>query len=422
MGLISKEVEMKWHPNNKEWYEDKGYVFANYGDQFEVKIEDLSKGSTALVQVQCDSCGEIVEVNWTNYKSHNLEYGYYCKACVNVLMRKSKLTNGKSFKQWCIENNRQDFLDRWDYELNDCSPEDVNCHSSGLNGKKGYWFKCSKNPNHVSELKSINSLAQGKQKNIDCHQCNSIKETNKELIKYFINKEDACNYSHGSSKSVAMKCPDCGYEKNLKIDSLSLRGFCCPKCSDKGFSYPEKFLFGVFEQLLNKNFQTQLSKRIFEWCKNYRYDFYIPEINCITETHGRQHYEVRNGCNWDSLEKIQENDKQKEQLAKENDIKHYIIIDCRESTLEWIKSSIMNSKLSTLLNFKEDDIDWLKCHEIGCRNLVKVVCDLWNNGMKNIKSIENELRIEKTTVVKYLKQGEKLDWCNYDPKEEMKKK
>ena len=30
--------------------------------------------------------------------------------------------NKKSFYDWCVENNREDILDRWDYELNDCSP------------------------------------------------------------------------------------------------------------------------------------------------------------------------------------------------------------------------------------------------------------------------------------------------------------
>ena len=38
----------------------------------------------------------------------------------NSKLKKSK--NKKSFYDWCIENNRQDVLDRWDYELNDCSP------------------------------------------------------------------------------------------------------------------------------------------------------------------------------------------------------------------------------------------------------------------------------------------------------------
>lgn len=31
-----------------------------------------------------------------------------------------------SFKQWCLDNNRQDLLLRWDYELNEKAPSEVN--------------------------------------------------------------------------------------------------------------------------------------------------------------------------------------------------------------------------------------------------------------------------------------------------------
>lgn len=52
----------------------------------------------------------------------------------------------KSFYDWCIEHNRQDLLDRWDYELNNKSPENV-----GFRSNKGFYFKCPKNK-HKSEL------------------------------------------------------------------------------------------------------------------------------------------------------------------------------------------------------------------------------------------------------------------------------
>ena len=44
---------------------------------------------------------------------------------------------------------------------------------------------------------------------------------------------------------------------------------------------------------LNIDFKTQVSKNTFNWCKNYRYDFYFELNNekYIIETHGGQHYE-----------------------------------------------------------------------------------------------------------------------------------
>jgi len=436
MGLISKEVEIVLGGRNIKWFEDFGYEIPRYknnkgdlvikqGTKITVKTENLPKNSSVKVDVQCDGCGEILkDIVWGSYNNYKHDEGkYYCRKCAAKLFasknqRKSKLQNSKSFEQWCIDNNRQDILNRWDYELNNCKPNEVNCSSSGLRGREGYWFKCPNNHNHTSELKNINSLTQGKQASINCHQCNCIAETHLYLSKYFINQEDTYKYSHGSGRIVPMICPDCGYTRDRKIDDLFLRGFCCPRCST-GY-YTEKFLFSVFEQLLNKNFQTQLSRATFKWCKDYRYDFYIEEIEGICECHGNQHYEEING-NWGTLKEIQDNDKVKEQIAKENGIVNYIVLDCRESELEWIKNSIMKSELPKLLNFKEEDIDWLKCHEAGCRkNIVKEVCDLWAT-LKNVKLIEKELKIERTTVAKYLKQGLELGWCDYDPKEEIKK-
>lgn len=75
----------------------------------------------------------------------------------------------KSFYDWCVENNRQDVLDRWDYELNYCSPKDIS-----FSTHDNYWFKCDKYKEHNSELKNIASFTGGHEGSISCKQCNSI--------------------------------------------------------------------------------------------------------------------------------------------------------------------------------------------------------------------------------------------------------
>jgi len=432
--LITKVVIVKWHSSNKKWYESKGYIFTKWKDEFEVNVEDLSDGSTALVDIQCDNCGEMLRnIKWKDYLKHRYENNkYYCHKCVMQLfggekMRKTSLINSVSFYQWCYDNLLKELADyilsRWDYDLNVdkngkvLSPKDISFCSSGVN-KKGYWFKCLDHPEHGSELKSINSFINGNG-NIYCHQCNTIAITHPHLIKYLINKEDAYKYSFGSHYYIPMKCPDCGYEKPMKLNVISRQGFGNICCND-GISFPEKFIFNMLDQLLNKNFTLQLSKKDFIWCENYRYDFHIDKINCIIETHGLQHYEEVN--TWKlSLEEIKEKDLDKEWLAKTNKIENYIIIDCRESTMEWIKKSVITSKLPNLLGFKESDIDWLKCHEYACNNLVKEVCDLWANGNSNILNIANKFKIHRITAINYLKKGVKIGWCDYNPKKEIEK-
>lgn len=235
---------------------------------------------------------------------------------------------------------------------------------------------------------------------------------------YERNSKTPDQYYPKSNQSAYWKCNECGYllENKLIIQNVVKHGISCPKCSD-GISYPQKFMFSVFEQLLGKNFQTQLSKTTFKWCGAYRYDFYTGQIDCIIETHGNFHYE---DSSWSKKEDVQENDKNKERLARENGIRNYIIINCRKSELKWIKDSIMQSELPTLLNFKESDIDWLKCHEVGCSSLVKVVCDLWNDGMENINDLNKITGLGNWAIRNYLKKGNEIDWCNYDPGKEMK--
>lgn len=386
-----------------------------------VNVKDLSDSSGANVEIECDGCGKILKkVKWVDYKKCVKEDGkYYCNQCA-----KNGFKKWISFEEWCYDNiSREEadkIMERWDYDKNiDKNGNIINPKDISHGSNKLYWFKCLKHLEHHSEQKNINTFTNGKQDKIDCIQCNSISITHPELVKYLVNQEDAYKYSAGSKKKIIIRCPDCGFEKEKSIYDWINKGFGCPKCSD-GVSYPEKFMFNVLEQL-DFIFKPQLSRTIFEWCSDYRYDFYINKTNCIVETHGLQHYEDKENRRM-SLNEIQVNDKAKEKLAKENDIKNYIVLDCRCSNMEWIQNSIMNSELPNLLNFKEDNIDWLKCHEYACSSLVKDVCCLWNDGIKNTLKIANKLKINRSTIIRYLKQGTELGWCDYDPKEALRNK
>lgn len=76
-----------------------------------------------------------------------------------------------SFKEWCNDNNRQDLLDRWDYDANDFNPEDITYASA-----KPVYFKCP-NGKHDSEARKVHVITCGSQKNFICKECN--KEWNK---------------------------------------------------------------------------------------------------------------------------------------------------------------------------------------------------------------------------------------------------
>ncbi|WCS69039.1 hypothetical protein Goe17_01800 [Bacillus phage vB_BsuM-Goe17] len=54
----NQKVVVKWNPRIKAHYEELGYTFTKKGEEFEVLVEHLTKGSRALVEILCDVCKE----------------------------------------------------------------------------------------------------------------------------------------------------------------------------------------------------------------------------------------------------------------------------------------------------------------------------------------------------------------------------
>ena len=154
--------------------------------------------------------------------------------------------------------------------------------------------------------------------------------------------------------------------ENKQYDNFLKGKIANPNVLSDGISVPEKFMWNVLKEL-NIEFKTQLNKRDFDWCQNYKYDFYIPSLNMVVETHGGQHYEKGfESCNGRNLKEEQLNDRLKKELALNNNIKNYIVVDCRKSELEWLKENIIK-ELDRY--FDLSNIDW---------NLA------WNNSLKNL--------------------------------------
>lgn len=66
--ILDETVRVTWNPSNKNNYTSKGYLFTGYGLQFEVKVDDLSKGSNTKIQVLCDYCEKNIIIR--EYKNH----------------------------------------------------------------------------------------------------------------------------------------------------------------------------------------------------------------------------------------------------------------------------------------------------------------------------------------------------------------
>ena len=191
---------------------------------------------------------------------------------------------------------------------------------------------------------------------------------------------------------------------------MSQRKQLCRNCGDYN-KYPEKFVSCFLDQLCEcYNHDVE-----FDWSDKKRYDFYLPIRNLIIETHGKQHYN-KAFCHAGSrsIYEEQENDLHKKEIALKNEVSEYIVLDCSKSETEWIKKSINNSLLRTLLMFDMEDINWDECEKYALSNIVEMVCRDYKNGLEPIQLMEKYDRCYNT-IMSYLKNGTKFGWCLYDP-------
>lgn len=111
-----------------------------------------------------------------------------------------------SFEQWCLDNGHQDWLDLWDYELNEIGPRDV-----AFKSHKSFWFKCPIGK-HNSEYKCIHNVVTNCY--LICAQCNSfgqwlLDEFGEDGISIYWSDKNTISpfsISKASSQEIWIKC------------------------------------------------------------------------------------------------------------------------------------------------------------------------------------------------------------------------
>lgn len=365
-----------------------------------VKYEDKSLYDIPISSAHFANCclGKILKKKTTDFK---VEIGQVFKdekrdlTITDREYRERSITSNKNNKTH-IQNEKY-----YKYTCNKCGWTEGWIRENDLNRDRG--CACCCNPPRIT-----------------VPHINSIWAKAPWMIGLGVSEEDAKNNLPQSNKKIEVACPNCGEQKITTPNAIyNYKTISC-NCSDKK-PYPEKFMTNVLNQL-DLKFETQYSPK---WAEGKFYDFYLPEYNIIIETHGEQHYNERRGkFKGKTLKEEQENDRVKQETALKNGIEHYVVIDCRYSESEWIKNNILNSVLSKIFNMSE--IDWLRCEEFALKNIVKEVCEYWNNkeywettvtiAQNNPWGIKGE-----STILNYLKKGAELGWCNYDAKNEVKR-
>lgn len=428
MAILEKEVWAGLGGNNAKYFENLGYdiprsinKYGNLtipiGTKILVKVKELPKSSNEKLTKICDDCGKHIPRQPYKAIIELREVGNgkdRCRSCGNLYkwkIEKENVPYQRTLEYFSIKNGFKYLLDEFS-NSNILTPDKIFKASNDL-----YLWNCSVCNSEYPA--SVNNRIN----NRNCPYCagrkinhtNCLWTTHPKVAKLLKNKEIGYKVSAGMDKKEEFVCSDCGYVDKKSIQDIVKLGYSCVKCSD-GISYPEKFMLNLLSQL-KVEFQTQ---KVFEWSLNKRYDFYIPSLNCIIETHGAQHYkESFIYIGGKSLEDEQKNDQIKKEIAIENGMKNYIIIDCSKSEIGFIKNKIIESAISNYYDLSI--VNWEKCHEFSCSSIVRKVCDFWNDGLKSTVEIAKIVKVDRATICRYLKQGVEIGWSDYNPKEQIKK-
>jgi hypothetical protein len=313
LSLITKEVWINLSSNIKH-YENLGYLIPRYkdkngkfsvskGTKLLVEVKDLSNGNRTKVDIECNGCGKkLKNITWRDYLKCVREDGkYYCSKCSMHLfgkenIKRTKLKNSKSFEQWCIESNRQDVLDRWDYELNECKPNEI----TYKNNHK-YYFKCSRNL-HESEPKCISHFVNGHEGCIECRDCNSFAQWGIDNIcedflekywDYDKNNEIGINpwkIDYGYNKKVWIKCQEKDYHDSYDVscNSFTNMNSRCPYCKhikihkldSLGMSNPEVLkIWSDKNKKAPYNYSPSSAQKVWWKCLENKHEDYYRSIN-----------------------------------------------------------------------------------------------------------------------------------------------
>lgn len=395
------------------WKESVGYKCKFKYDDIEGEIEIVGYDKEA----------RMLMIKYLNYDLFEINYSSFLMCSLGDLLKK-KTSEFKIEVGQILKDNKRDLIiiDR-EYRPRYTKDGKFKCKD------KYYKYHCNKcsNEDWIVESALLNLK-------VNCNICtnekaklgfNTIWDKARWMVDLGVSEEDSKKYTPQSGKKITVKCPDCGKEKRVIISSIfKCKSIGCNSCSD-GISFSEKFIINLLNQLGIK-YKREYSP---EWIKPKRYDFYFELDNkkYIIEAHGEQHY--INGftsCGGNSLEEEKQNDKFKKELALSNGINDYIILDCRESSLDWIKSSIINSKLNKI--FDLSNVDWFKCEKFALKSLYREICDYWkehndiNNENLSTKDLAEIFSISHGSINRSLLLGYKHGWCNADPEERKKSK
>lgn len=371
-----------------------------YGDEYEL-LSDY-KGSTNTITVKHKTCGNTSNVLVSNFLRAKCGCVHCCqKGTTKNISQETKNMRKNNFLETVSVVNPTleiigDYIDsrtKIKVRCKDCNQE---YYASPTTLRRGNGCMICNNhmPSGTKHIKCLNY-------------------THPKIAELLVDKNFGETHTYGTHVKAEFICPRCNNvitTRPITLFNENTGWIRCNKCGD-GISYPEKFVINVLDQL-GISYIYQYSSKNAPWVDKYRYDFYLIDCNCILEINGEQHYLDRTPFGTNHNQK--EIDKIKKQLALDNGIYDYIEIDASESSLDFIKNSII---LTLSDKFDLSSIDWIECATYASSSLLIKVCDDWNNEINYIPNLADKYHVDKITIYSYLEKGNEYKLCNFNNEE-----
>jgi protein-arginine kinase activator protein McsA len=266
----------------------------------------IYKGTSTKVEIICPEHGSFFQ------KPNDHFNGAGCSNCAG---------NNKKNTFQIIKEFKKIHFNKYNYDLVDY-----------IGTKKYVLIKCNKCLNTFKQTPNNHLMGNG------CPNCNgkfnkSLEEIIKDFKKIHLNKYDysKVNYKNNTTK-VEIICSEHGSFWQEPYNHKNGHG--CPKCSE---SKGER---KVREFLESNNIKYSQEIKLFE---NYRFDFYLEDLNTVLEYDGKQHFEpVKYFGGLEGFLKTQERDKIKTEYCLKNNIR-IIRIGYFEEVREVLKPLITGS-------------------------------------------------------------------------------
>lgn len=235
---------------------------------------------------------------------------------------------------------------------------------------------------------------------------NDVASLRPDLVKYFVNQEEAQKYGTGNPARVQLRCLECGQVKQARIADLCRYGFHCDYCNDN-VSLGEKIVRNLILQLPIDEFDYEF---VDAWTQNKRYDAYFlyRKVKYLIEIDGEQH--IKN-TSWSTEEWQGENDLLKTDLALKNGFR-LIRIKAYKTNFEYIKKNILNSELSKIFDLSHIDWDIICKQTVTSRNLEIAKYYQEHEGIM-IKEIASYFHVSTPTVTSSLRKLSMVGLCDY---------